>query len=330
MKILFVTNMFPNETDPVDGIFIKEQIDDISRLGDFDLSVYVIDGMSGGWSAYVRSIYEIPRIIRKHGVDVVHVHYGLAALFLAFRRPAAKVFLTLHGSDIMPEGGKWVQVRVTRRILPKADRVFVLSERMRRHVERYTSRCELLPCGVDVDFFAPPSNAGFGGDERLVVFPNSPRRAVKNYPLFEAALRYASDHSRTTLRTVCIEGLSREGVRDLLTRADCLLMTSKSEGSPQVVKEALACGTPVVSVPVGDVPGLLSDVPSCHLAKGMEDPIELGRLLLTSLSAEKDREEIRRAFVRKRRYSNEVVARRLVALYTDEFPEPVVSPSRDA
>ena len=320
MKILFVTNMFPNDRDPVGGIFVKEQIDDVARLGGFEPSVYVIDGVGEGPAAYLRSIHEIPHLIRNCGADVVHVHYGLSGLFLAFHRPAARVFLTLHGSDIMPRGGKPVQVLITRRILGKADRVFVLSESMRREVERHTERYEMLPCGVDVDFFAPPPGAGFAVGERLVVFPNSPRRAVKNYPLFEAAVAQASSQGGVRVRTACIEGLDREGVRDLLARADCLLMTSRSEGSPQVVKEALACGTPVVSVPVGDVPVLLDGIPGCRVATGPDDAAELGTLLVSTLLAEKDRGEIRRAFVEKGRYSNHAVAQRLVALYAQSSP----------
>ena len=148
-----------------------------------------------------------------------------------------------------------------------------------------------------------------------MVFPNSPRRTVKNPPLFQAAVRHAVTQGELSVRTACIEGLTREGVRDLLARADCLLMTSRSEGSPQVVKEALACGTPVVSVPVGDVPVLLDGVPACHVAEGMEDAGELGRLLVATLRAGKERGAIRQAFLEKGRYASEAVARRLVALY---------------
>jgi glycosyltransferase involved in cell wall biosynthesis len=46
----------------------------------------------------------------------------------------------------------------------------------------------------------------------------------------------------------------------LMSAADCLLVTSSVEGSPNAVKEALMCNLPVVATPVGDVPERLAGV----------------------------------------------------------------------
>jgi len=63
-----------------------------------------------------------------------------------------------------------------------------------------------------------------------------------------------------------LKAYTREQVVLLLNAVDVILMTSFTEGSPQIIKEAMACNCPVVSVPVGDVPELIKNVPGCYLA----------------------------------------------------------------
>jgi len=63
-----------------------------------------------------------------------------------------------------------------------------------------------------------------------------------------------------------LKGYDREQVNLLMNAADVLLMTSHTEGSPQVVKEALAAGCPIVSVDVGDVADLTAGLPGCFIA----------------------------------------------------------------
>ncbi|MDD5403884.1 MAG: glycosyltransferase [Sulfuricella sp.] len=51
----------------------------------------------------------------------------------------------------------------------------------------------------------------------------------------------------------------RDDVADLMGAADCLLLTSRSEGVPQAVTQALGLGLPVVATAVGGVPELVKD-----------------------------------------------------------------------
>ena len=67
----------------------------------------------------------------------------------------------------------------------------------------------------------------------------------------------------------------------MMSAADCLLMTSDVEGSPNVVKEAMACSLPVVSVEVGDVVERLRDVQPSRIVG--RNPEELGRAVVEIL-----------------------------------------------
>jgi len=63
-----------------------------------------------------------------------------------------------------------------------------------------------------------------------------------------------------------MRGVSNAEVPLWMNASHALLLTSAHEGSPTVVKEALACGLPVVSVDVGDVAERIEGVVGCHLA----------------------------------------------------------------
>jgi glycosyltransferase involved in cell wall biosynthesis len=66
-----------------------------------------------------------------------------------------------------------------------------------------------------------------------------------------------------------------------MSACDALLLTSDVEGSPMVIKEAMACNLPVVSVRVGDVPEVIGGVPGCALAE--RDPDDIAAKLVEIL-----------------------------------------------
>jgi glycosyltransferase involved in cell wall biosynthesis len=123
----------------------------------------------------------------------------------------------------------------------------------------------VLPNGVDLSWFKPLDKfesrvkLGWPRDARVVLFNASDQgnQHVKNVPLARAAV----DLLLQTVPAAVLQqmsGASPEEVRWMLNAADCLLVTSLHEGSPNIVKEAMACNLPVVSVPCGDVPERLS------------------------------------------------------------------------
>ena len=295
LKVLLVTNMYPIENNPYYGIFVKEQIDAIMSLHpNVEYEVYFIKGggMLGGGllrslKNYLLSILLVSRKISKGHFNIVHIHYGLSGLFV-FNPLRKKIptILTLHGGDILVEQTSQFQVNITCGIINRVSHTIVLNERMENIVRKYTNNLSVIPCAVDTGTFFPPQ-VRRSNTIPLIVFPSSRSRQVKNYPLFQETIELMRDKYNIACETCEIDGMSRNEINLLFQKADLLLMTSISEGSPQVVKEAMACDLPVVSTPVGDVQTLLRGVMNCAVASS-HDKEELAKLCMYSLSKKID------------------------------------------
>lgn len=143
---------------------------------------------------------------------------------------------------------------------------------------------------------------------RFVLFSGSFTNDVKNPTLAKQAIERVEDIEFLELR-----GYSREEVNLIMNAADCLLMTSRREGSPQVIKEAMACGTPIVSVDVGDVKDVIGDTEGCYIAeRNPEDLAEKIRMALAFKGKTAGRQRIIDLGL-----SNDLVAKKLIGIYNE-------------
>lgn len=315
-KILFIANAYPTPNLINHGIYVKEQIDCLVKDFGIEAKVYFINATEKGKFEYVKSIFKIYGILRRNkDIHTIHIHYGLCALFLLFYRPKAKIFLTFHGSDILKKQGKYMQVAISKYLAKKVDKVFVLNDEMEQIVKKLNIPYELLPCGIDTDFFNNGNIEKKESGAKIIVFPGDPSRSVKNYPLFEETMDILRKHNLFKVKEVCVNNLTRTEVRDLLKIADCIVMTSISEGSPQIIKEALSCNLPVISVPVGDVATLIKDISSCYVSIN-HNALELADLTQKSLG--NTNPNIRTAFLEKGIYDNKRICQRLLVNYQSE------------
>jgi glycosyltransferase involved in cell wall biosynthesis len=175
----------------------------------------------------------------------------------------------------------------------------------------------VVPNGVDVSLFRPIDRLqarrrlGWEQDARHVLFAGNPADPAKGWKLAAAALDIAGARLPFSVRMTGLSGIAADEVPLHMNASDVMLVTSHSEGSPNTVKEAMACDLPVVSVPVGDVPDLLAGVSSSGVYA--RDPAALADALLPYLLAPV-RSDGRAALIR-RGLDLPSVAGRVVAIY---------------
>ncbi|WP_231186362.1 glycosyltransferase [Haladaptatus sp. DYF46] len=194
----------------------------------------------------------LPQVLRESSgsYDLLHANYGLTAPF-ALAQSHLPVVLSLWGSDLFGSYG-WLSKLCARR----CDAVIVMSTAMADELDQ---DCYVVPHGVDTEQFRPipqpDAQAAVGWDPTHlhVFFPYSPSHTVKNYPRAKRIVDAARDRLNRPITLHTISGEPHARMPLHMNAADVLLVTSRWEGSPNSVKEALACNLPIVAVDVGDI-----------------------------------------------------------------------------
>lgn len=256
MRILIVANHNPGKFNS----FITEQVDSIRKLG-IDVDYYGVHGK--GIIGYLSNLKALKNKIREYRPDLIHAHYGLSGLLSNLQR-MVPVITSYHGSDIHSGRRALFFSKVASRL--SAYNIFV-SNRLLEQSGYKGNKKSIISCGIDMNTFHPIDRAvarksiGWDPNGTYVFFGGAFDNHVKNSPLAKAAVAQIEGVQLMEMR-----GYTREDVNLAMNAADCLLMTSHREGGPLVVKEAMACGTPVVAVKVGDVEETMTGVEGCYVA----------------------------------------------------------------
>jgi glycosyltransferase involved in cell wall biosynthesis len=141
-----------------------------------------------------------------------------------------------------------------------------------------------------------------------VLFPYDPARAVKGFDLAEAAMAIVA--RSVPAKISIVSGEPPEKMPYHYNAADLLLLTSHSEGSPNAVKEAMACNLPVVATPVGDIRERISGARWCHIVE--RSPRHVAEAILSVLASPDPRSDGRERIAP---LEGSAVARRIVAIY---------------
>jgi glycosyltransferase involved in cell wall biosynthesis len=288
-----VLNVVTNDESRV----FRQQVAALEDLGVRQTTVTVPgDRLRDGGAVESRSVVDyarlLPSVVRRSfgEYDLVHANYGLTAP-AALAQPSLPVVVSLWGTDLMGKYG-WVTAACAR----LADAVVVMSPEMASILGR---ECHVIPHGIDFDRFAPRprvearDDLGWDHDRRYVLFPYPTGRAVKDYPRAKSVVEAARRRLGADVELVTITGVAHERMSTYYNAADLLLLTSRREGSPNAVKEALACNRPVVSTDVGDVRERVAGVANAHVCQTDEELVEALVGILTERGESDGREAVR-------------------------------------
>ena len=300
MKVLIVASYNKNRFAP----FVQEQADALQKAG-CEIAYFGIRGK--GVLGYLKQLPELKKKIKDFKPDVVHAHYGLSGLLANLQRKVP-VVTTYHGSDINNAGSR----RFSKIAMAlSAYNVFVSQKTL--DLVKPKRNYVLLPCGVNledcpiVDKLEARRQMNLDVQKKYVLFAGAFDNAVKNAPLAQQAVALLPD-----VELLELKGYTRQQVALLMQAVDCFLMTSHNEGSPQVIKEAMACGCPIVSVDVGDVKERLDGLEHCWVT-GERTPKALSVLLGKAITC--DNRTAGRQKIIDDGLDNSLVAGKLVAAY---------------
>jgi glycosyltransferase involved in cell wall biosynthesis len=177
-------------------------------------------------------------------------------------RKKKNVIITLHGIEINDPK----QYRISKYVIKKAQVLICVSEGIETIVKKRVPKTPtyVLPCAVRDQFFVERRKVE---DDKAIkiAFPASKDRPEKNYPFFQQIIDSIEKERGVNVEVIEIHGKSRSEVCETLNTVDILVMTSISEGSPQIIKEAMCCNLPIVSSNVGNIAILLKDVENCKV-----------------------------------------------------------------
>lgn len=297
MKVLVICRFKNGKVAP----YISQQVDSIRNLG---VSIEYFPIHKNGWAGYLKHLPGLRKKIIEVKPDLVHAHYGFSGLLAVMQRKVP-VITTFHGSDINNYISRFLSMIAVRGSFMS----FFVSEKLAAKAKAYKVFA-IIPCGIDLKVFYPVpkeearQKIGMDSDQKVVLFSSSSGNAVKNYPLAFTAIKLlnpsanrlrceveAHHHAKSQSRSVVqlsssqitnssptvhlmeLIGYSQKEVNLLLNACDIALLTSKTEGSPNFIKEAMACNRPIVSTDVGDVRKLVEGIPGCFIAKSNPEDV---------------------------------------------------------
>ena len=228
---------------------VKSQAESLKNK-EIEFKIFPIIG-KGFWG-YFKNIPEIKKQVTIFKPDIVHSHYSYCGIISSIASKNVPVVVSLMGSDT--HQSKFMKFIIKYFSDYRWSNTIVKSEDMKIRLGLKNS--VVLSNGVDLNLFHPldkkecRQKLGWDLDKKYVLFASNPDRKEKNFALAQTTIDKVKINS---IELKIIYNIEHSQVPIYLNAADVLLLTSKWEGSPNIVKEVIACNIPVVATKVDDI-----------------------------------------------------------------------------
>ncbi|NMC60028.1 MAG: glycosyltransferase family 4 protein [Candidatus Methanofastidiosa archaeon] len=275
MKVLFISS---GKNGSV-SILVRNQGESLKKKG-IEVDYFMI---RPGLTGYITSIFKIRKKYKSDNFDLAHAHYSLSGI-VASLAGVCPLIVSLMGSDAY---NATLIRQITRFFYKnKWNATIVKTNKMKELLGFKNSF--ILPNGVDLERFNPKNKLlareklKLPFDKKIVLFISVLNRPEKNFDLAKKAVNFLNDEKIELLR---LHNIPNSEIPDYLNAAELLLLTSKWEGSVNVIKEAMACNCPIVATEVGDIKWIIGDTLGCSLTTF--DHKDIAAKILKTLALEK-------------------------------------------
>ncbi|MEP2448781.1 MAG: glycosyltransferase [Balneola sp.] len=262
MRVLFISS--GNKKESVNPL-IKAQGDSLEKIG-CQINYFLITG--SGFEGYLKQVPVLKKYLSENNFDVIHAHYSYSG-FAAALAGVNPLVVSLMGSDVNANSlQKFLIIPFYKLFWRKT---IVKSQRMYEKLR--LEKLNVIPNGVDTDKFKSVSREEsmqvLNWEEGIhILFAANPNRQEKNFNLAKESIEELKKILNRKINLHVLDNVPHKLVPYMMSACNVILLTSKWEGSPNVIKEAMSCNRPIVSTDVGDVASVTKGVSGTYISNG--------------------------------------------------------------